>query len=51
MRAVEAVARTRKVDEVTLVHWDFNHSAANLFQSLGYLGQGHRMRKRRSVTA
>ncbi len=45
MRAIEGEAKARKVNEVTLVHWDFNHAAANLFQSLGYAAQSHRMHK------
>src|SRR4051794_4211739 len=48
MRAVEAEAVARRIEEITLVHWDFNRSAANLFESLGYAGQSHRMHKRLS---
>lgn len=46
MRAVEVEAEERQVDDITLVHWDFNRPAANLFRSLGYESQSHRMRKR-----
>jgi|SRR5947209_3702151 len=45
MRGIEDEASVRRINEATLVYWNFNSAAANLFQSLGYSQQSHRMRK------